>query len=139
MRMRKIRKSLGYTQQKMVSYFDIGRANYSRIEKGEVLPGAAILNVLRMQFNVSLDWLITNSGKMFLQEREKKDDRGKIYLGDYTEEIRELLDYMGKVPMVKHAVLSFFLEYRLEHKKIIQQALQNNQPAVNDNSSANTE
>ena len=123
-RMRKIRKTLSYTQEKMVSHFDIGRANYSRIEKGEVLPGATILSVLKTKFNVSLDWLITNQGKMFLKEKDKNVDKDKVDMGKYAEETRELLSYMEKVPMVKHAILSYFIQYRLQHKKIIQQAME---------------
>lgn len=122
-RMRQIRKALGYTQEQMVAYFDIGRANYSRIEKGEVHPGATILHTLRTQFNVSLDWLISNNGKMFLKDREKKNDRVKIDFGHSTKEVLDLLNTMGKVPMVKHAMLSFFLEYKIRNKKIIREIM----------------
>jgi transcriptional regulator with XRE-family HTH domain len=123
-RMRKIRKALGYTQEQMVSYFHIGRANYSRIEKGEVHPGALILNTLRIKFNVSLDWLITNNGKMFLRDIEKREPEQRIDFGPSSGEIKELLSYMEKVPMVKHAILGFFLEYKLKNRKIIQDALE---------------
>jgi transcriptional regulator with XRE-family HTH domain len=123
-RMRKIRKALGYTQEQMVSYFYIGRANYSRIEKGEVHPGALILNTLRLKFNVSLDWLITNNGKMFLRDKDKKEQGIRLDFGQSAEEISELLNYMEKVPMVKHAILSYFLEYKLKNRKIIQEALE---------------
>ncbi len=139
-RMRKIRKALGYTQEQMVSNFNIGRANYSRIEKGEVHPGALILNTLRIKFNVSLDWLITNNGKMFLRDREKHDPGLKIDFGQSTEEIKELLGYMEKVPMVKHAILGFFLEYKMKNREIIQDALDERDiPAeVNLNSTTNS-
>ena len=136
-RMRKIRKTLVYTQEKMVSHFDIGRANYSRIEKGEVLPGATILNVLKTRFNVSLDWLITNQGKMFVKEKDKNADKDKVDMGKYAEETRELLTYMEKVPMVKHAILSYFIQYKLQHKKIIQQALEESASTVNGSSGNN--
>lgn len=119
-RMRKIRKALGYTQEKMVSFFDIGRANYSRIEKGEVFPGANILHTLRSKFNVSLDWLITNTGKMFVQDQEREEYNDKIYSDQYKEELRELLSYVERVPMVKHAIISFFLEYKIKHQKFIE-------------------
>jgi transcriptional regulator with XRE-family HTH domain len=137
-RMRQIRKALGYTQEQMVSYFEIGRANYSRIEKGEVHPGATILNTLRTRFNVSLDWLITNNGKMFLRDRDKKNDRVKIDFGQSTEEVLELLSYMGKVPMVKHAILSYFLEYKLKNRKIIREVMDEYEtPAENGAASLN--
>lgn len=122
MRMRKLRKALGYTQEQMVSYFDIGRANYSRIEKGEIFPGAAILNTLKIEFDVSLDWLIANEGQMFHHSRDGKK-RGReehVDFGTYSGEVRELLVYMDKVPMVKHAVLGFFLEYKMKNQDYIE-------------------
>jgi len=122
-RMRKIRKALGYTQENMVSYFDIGRANYSRIEKGEVLPNAGVLNTLKVEFNISLDWLITGGGKMFAGALEKKGRNETIDFGEYNREIRELLVYMEKVPMVKHAVLGFFLEYKIKYSDSIRQIM----------------
>jgi transcriptional regulator with XRE-family HTH domain len=124
-RMRKVRKTLGYTQEKLVEFFDIGRANYSRIEKGEVWPGANILHTLRTKFNISLDWLITNTGKMFTREREKKEysEKEKVDFGEYFEEVEELLSYIEKVPMMKHAILSYFLEYKIKNQDLIQQFL----------------
>ena len=136
-RMRNIRKALGYTQLKMVSSFDIGRANYSRIEKGDVFPGVKVLYTLREKFNVSLDWLITNTGKMFIQDRERKEYNDKIYAGQYKEEIRELLSYVERVPMVKHAIISFFLEYKAKHQKMIQQFLEDGEMSVPFNMNAN--
>ncbi len=120
-RMRKIRKALGYTQNKMVSHFDIGRANYSRIEKGEIFPGPVILSTLRTEFDVSLDWLVTNEGEMFVRdpEKKKKNQMDILNLGDYPQEMRDLLLHMEKVPMVKHAVLGFFIEYIVKNKKFI--------------------
>lgn len=129
-RMRKIRKALNYTQENMVSHFDIGRANYSRIEKGEVLPNAAVLNTLRVEFNVSLDWLITGGGKMFVSAQEKKGKSDSIDFGEYAKEIRELLVYMEKVPMVKHAVLGFFLEYKIKYSDSIRQAMEAHESPV---------
>ncbi len=123
-RLRKVRKTLGYTQEKMVEFFDIGRANYSRIEKGEVWPGANILHTLRTRFNISLDWLITNTGKMFTLEREKKVyGEKKVDFGEYFEEVEELLSCIEKVPMVKHAILSYFFEYKIKNQDLIQQFL----------------
>lgn len=136
-RMRKIRKTLGYTQGKMVSFFDIGRANYSRVEKGDVFPGVKILYTLREKFNVSLDWLITNNGQMFTQDREKKEFNDKIFSDPYKEEIIELLSYVERVPMVKHAIISFFLEYKIKHQKFIQPFLEDGEMSVPFNMNVN--
>ena len=122
-RMRKIRKALGFTQEKMVEFFDIGRANYSRIENGEVWPGVSILYKLRTNFNVSLDWLISNTGKMFTGEQETKASEGRVDFGEYAEEVNELFRHIEKIPMVKHAILSYFLEYKVKNEDIIQRFL----------------
>lgn len=121
-RMRKVRKTLRYTQDQMVSYFAIGRANYSRIEKGEIFPVATILNTMRKKFNVSLDWLISNEGEMFLGE--KKEGIVEVNFREYSKEIVDLLFHMDKVPMLKHAVLGFFIEYKLNNRKIVDQMLE---------------
>ena len=136
-RMRKVRKTLGFTQEKMVKFFGMGRANYSRIEKGEVWPSPNILHTLRTKFNISLDWLITNAGKMFIREREKKADDEKLKFGEYSDEIKELHDYIEKVPMVKHAILSFFLEYKIKNQHIIRQFLDNDELPIEDSINMN--
>ena len=135
-RMRKIRKTLGYTQEKMVSFFDIGRANYSRIEKGEVFLGVNILHTLRSKFNVSLDWLISNTGKMYAREQEIKEYNDKKY-SKQCKEIRELLSYVERVPMVKHAIISFFLNYKIKHQKFIEPFLEDGEISVPVNINAN--
>ncbi len=60
-----LRENRGLTQAEMVKYFDIGRANYSRIEKGEIFPTPYILHMLQIYFNVSLDWLVAGDGRTF--------------------------------------------------------------------------
>ena len=134
LKMRKIRKAMGFTQEKMVSHFNIGRANYSRIEKGEVLPNATVLNCLRTQFGVSLDWLIAGFGNMFVrdenQDRGKKTPESSGEADNYREETRDLILTMEKIPMVKHAMLGFFLEYKVKHRDVIQEVMGKNRPSV---------
>jgi len=127
-KMRKIRKTLGYTQVQMVSFFEIGRANYSRIEKGEIFPTAAILNVLCRDFHVSLDWLIANEGEMFTLQKQKEDARKILDSGKYSQEISDLFIHIENVPMVRHAILSFFLEYKQKNQRILQEILEKNSP-----------
>ncbi len=119
-KMRKFRKSLGLTQAEIVAHFDIGRANYSRIEKGEVFPNAAILFTLKTKFNVSLDWLIGNDGDMFPEDAA---DNKKSDANGCGDEINDLMEHMETLPMVKHAVLTFFLEYKVKNNRLIQQLL----------------
>ena len=110
-RMREVRKSLGYTQDQMVDYFDCGRANYSRIEKGEVFPNPTMLEVLNQRFNISLHWLVCNKGDMHQSRGAAPPETADLDTPIEAGEIRELLLYVNAVPMVRHAVLGFFLEY----------------------------
>ncbi|UCH92734.1 MAG: helix-turn-helix transcriptional regulator [Candidatus Aminicenantes bacterium] len=130
MRIREIRRFLGYTQVQMVSFFDIGRANYSRIEKGEIFPAATILSTLRKEFKVSLDWLITGEGGMFHHQKQKKEEKKSPGFGEYTEEINDLLFHLQNVPMVRHALLGFFLEYKTKNQHIIRQILEEDTPLL---------
>jgi len=127
-KMRKIRKTLGYTQIQMVTFFDIGRANYSRIEKGEIFPTPTILNTLSREFHVSLDWLIANEGKMFILHNQEQNEKKILDSGKHNQELKDLLFHLETVPMVKHAVLGFFLEYKQKNQQIIQKILEKKFP-----------
>lgn len=124
-RIRQVRNMLGYTQEKMVDFFDCGRANYSRIEKGEVFPNPTMLKALNKKFKVSLPWLICNKGQMLERKTRKSRDIDIECLEE--AEIRELFLYMDTVPMVKHAVLGFFLEYKGKNKRLIEPLLKQRQ------------
>lgn len=128
MKMRKIRKALGYTQVQMVSFFEIGRANYSRIEKGEIFPNPTVLNTLCREFQVSLDWLIANEGEMFILQEQKQDAKKLLDPGKYSQEVSDLLCHIENVPMVRHAILGFFLEYKKKNQGIIQEILKEKSP-----------
>lgn len=117
-KIRQVRKSLGYTQDRMVDFFDCGRANYSRIEKGEVFPNPAMLLVFNSHFNVSLHWLVCGKGEM-LEQDEKQEEMNPPADGSDAAEIQNLVDCIENIPMVKHAVLGYFLEYIEKNKKLI--------------------
>ncbi len=120
-RLRRIRKKLGFTQEEMVAFLDIGRANYSRIEKGEVFPNPTIFDVLYFRFNVNLEWLVCNEASMF--RRDGAGDGGFNELVECSGEVKELLFHIENVPMLRHAILGFFLEYKEKNKKIIDPVL----------------
>jgi transcriptional regulator with XRE-family HTH domain len=117
-KMRNFREERGLTQTEMVSHFDIGRANYSRIEKGEVFPNESILYTLIKKFKISLNWFIGDEGQMILTKRKNRD------FSECGEEIDELFYHIKKIPMVKHAVLAFFLEYKQKNNKLIKKLIE---------------
>jgi transcriptional regulator with XRE-family HTH domain len=124
-KIRQIRKSIHYTQEQMVHYFDCGRANYSRIEKGEVFPNPTMMKALHEEFEVSLHWLICDEGVMKEEGDEKKFLTIKPPADPQeAQEIEELLFHLDNVPLVKHAILGFFLEYKGKNRGLIEPVLQ---------------
>ena len=69
-RLHKIRKELGLTQLEIVKNLNFHRANFSRIESGQVMPNLDLLLMLYRDFRISLDWLITGEGSMFREEKD---------------------------------------------------------------------
>jgi hypothetical protein len=76
------------------------------MENGVFFPGVSILDALRKKFDVSLDWLFTGKGPMFIGEKEKALEI--LDFGKDTEEILEMLEKMKSFPAVRHRVLSDF-------------------------------
>jgi transcriptional regulator with XRE-family HTH domain len=122
-RMQQVRKEFGWTQEKMAAHFKVGRANFSRIEKGDIFPNPTMLYTLKSDFNISLEWLICGDGEMFITDRPEKI-KGLPDFGVHTKEIHDLLFHMKCVPMVLHQVLGFFLNYEAKNRGLIQTFLQ---------------
>lgn len=118
---RDLRRMLGFTQAEMVESFNIGRANYSRIEKGEIFPNGEILFILKKKYNVCLDWLIADEGIM--QPPRKRGMKLDLEFSKENSELDELNYLMNKIPMIKHAILGYFLEYKAKNKELIQKML----------------
>jgi transcriptional regulator with XRE-family HTH domain len=114
-RIRQFRTQLGKSQIEMSQYLDVGRANFSRIEGGDIYPNLSILKTFQDLFKLNLNWVINNKEEMIL--RETSPDA--INFGKYDPEIRELLLHMEKVPFLKHAILSEFQLYKAKNKDLI--------------------
>ena len=110
-RVKKVRKEKRLTQSEIVSHFRCGRSNYSKIESGEIMPGGSLMVTLHSKFNVSLDWLITGKGPMYIK------DHKQLNFGDYSEDMQALIVDMVKDKAVMHAVLSYYYTYKADKKK----------------------
>jgi len=59
--LRKIRELRGYSQTDFASLIGMGQPNYSKYEKGEVLPGFNFINELACTFNISEEYFFRNA------------------------------------------------------------------------------
>ncbi|HLP46953.1 MAG TPA: helix-turn-helix transcriptional regulator [Candidatus Kapabacteria bacterium] len=108
-RMKEFRKQLRFTQFDMAPHCGIGRADLSRIEKGEVFPGIFLLTNLSKKFNLSLTWILLNEGDMFISDAENIKKNGFMVHG---EELQSLFIYLEKVPLLRHRILALFYEMK---------------------------
>ncbi len=112
-----IRIKTELTQEQMAEKLNISRVQYSRIEKGIASPNANILYQISEQFGISLDWLVMGKGTMDLQPPDRK--WVSMDFGEDKEAMDIMLEKMYKAPMLRYAVLNFFIKYYREHQKML--------------------
>jgi hypothetical protein len=61
---------------------------------------------------------------MFMPDEQKPDELKILKSRKYNREINDLLFHLAAVPLVRHAILSFFLEYKQKHHGIIEEILE---------------
>jgi transcriptional regulator with XRE-family HTH domain len=101
LRLKALRRGKGISQQELAHELNIDRTRLSKIETGENPPAAGILLELKRIFSISIDWLLTGEGLGPMES--------------YDSDINELLTAIHEKNAVKHAVLSFFYEYKFKH------------------------
>lgn len=65
MRIKKLRKALGLTQQEFADKIGIVRGNIATYETGKSKPGDAVVSLICREFSVNEEWLRTGNGEMF--------------------------------------------------------------------------
>lgn len=98
-RLKKVRKALGLTQDKFSKELGVSKPTYVRYELGEIWPNATMLSIMTTKYNIDLNWLLTGDGEMFL---------GLI---EMDERYRELYRYM-QVPVVAQVILAKLAELK---------------------------
>ncbi len=111
-----IREHLKMTLDEVSNETGISRSYISDFERGFKLPTGKYLKYLHDQKNVNLNFLYCSEGRMFRPTGEDE----KLDFGKFQEDIDELLRYLAHIPHAIYAVLAFFTEYKMEHKKVIE-------------------
>lgn len=69
-RIKKLRKSLDFTQQEFAEKIGTARNNIAGYETGKRSPSEAVISLICKTFNVSEEWLRTGDGEMFAPKTE---------------------------------------------------------------------
>lgn len=72
-RIKKLRKTLGLTQQEFATHLGISRGSIATYETREGSPGSSVINLICREFNVNEAWLRTGEGEMFVKRTEEDE------------------------------------------------------------------
>jgi transcriptional regulator with XRE-family HTH domain len=86
-RIKLLRKSLGLSQKDISEKAEINRVYLNRIESGKYNPSFNTIYHILKKFNVSVDWLLTGKGQMFLIDDDNIINRLKDYHLTFLEKI----------------------------------------------------
>lgn len=127
-KLRKIRESLKYKRSEMADYISAYRTSYYKYESGDTSPQMTSLYKLGKNYDISMDWLILNKGPMYYKEKEiKKEDQvdqtpfaGILAIMGKGKDVKELLEHMEHIPLLRHEVLAFFYRFKEEYKEMVE-------------------
>lgn len=139
-KLRKYRESLRYSHRRMAELFGTVKANYTRYENGKIFPNFFGLYYFAFKTGISLDWLVCNKGPMFYKEKIKEKEEKKEVSEEKKvttekekpqpepagkipdDEIKDLVDHMERIPLLRHEVLVTFYTFKEKHKEMVEAA-----------------
>ncbi len=131
-KLRKLREFLKYSTAKMAGYFGTVQVNYGRYEKGKIFPGFLAMRSFANSTGISLDWLICDREPMYYKEKKEgieTADEEETKLKEEVRqeliremmvpegEIKDLMEHMERIPLLRHEVLVHFYKFKEQHKE----------------------
>lgn len=107
-RLREVRRKLGIKGQTMAHELGLSSNTYYRNESGLHAPGLLTVMDIGRRYSISLDWLLLNRGERDYRE-PVESGKGSPHS---DEEVREMLEYMGRFPSLRHELLMHFYKYK---------------------------
>ena len=123
-KLRQVRLSLHLSPSEMADSLNIWRSTYHRNEAGETPIKVTTLHTLAEKREISLDWLVCGKGQMHYEHKEINEDvPPKRTLDSLPGDVRELVEHIEAVPMLRYEVLLFFHNLKQEKKDMIADAM----------------
>jgi len=115
-RLRKIRKTLGCTQDEFARHLKVSKPTVVRYESGGRKPDADFLSILINEFKVNINWLLTGNGEMFLKENLLESN---ITIDPNDEELCQLIDLLH-IPKMRRSIMAEFDQLKIIFKYIVE-------------------
>ena len=124
-RIKDIRNALRISQKDLAAGLDIAACNLSEIENEKVTPGYTFLFKISMRFHVSLDYLFSGKGKMFLPFRPgSTEDREGIL--EQIKTIDDLEWLANRSPMFRNYILAIAAKFHYENGPLLEKDIELN-------------
>ncbi len=125
-RLKSARKELGLSVGEMCVLLDVKRNSYYKYEHGARFPKYDIMISIMDNLGVSMDYLMTGQGDMFLHSEPSIPPGCELVrepqpaYGEFDPQVQDMLYCMRLSNCAKLAVLKFFQEYRYEKADLIE-------------------
>lgn len=110
-----IRKSVFLKNTEMADRIGIDRTTYHKYEQGVNSPHITFLYRLGQAFDISMDWLILDRGPIHYQEKAIPAPETVPPIAR-EKDVKELLDYMERIPLFRHEVLVMLYKFKDQYK-----------------------
>ncbi len=116
MQLKAIREEMRKTLDVVSQETGISRSYLSDFERGFRLPTSKYLKFLHDRHRVNLNFVFGGEGRKF-----RVADEAELDFGHLQDEVDKMLHFMAEMPHALFSMLSYFAEYKLVNKKLIEQ------------------
>jgi len=127
-RVKKIRKTLQLSQRQFARDLGISGSFLSEIEYGKTRPGFDFFWNIHLKYNVDLYYLFKGTGDPFFIPEDQRPKQ-KLFSGPDSDIIEKMIWHFKRAPMVRLAVLEFYMKYVFENKEMIDDAIKSSKKA----------
>ena len=117
-----VRQIYKLSMVRMAGILNCDRVSYVRNENGRAIPNFFTIYNLGSQFDISLNWFILDEGPMNLKEIMTVEKVEPVS-PPLAEDLKELLDHMEKIPLLRHEILVQFYRFREDHPAMVEKAM----------------
>lgn len=117
-KLKQIRKILGINQAEFSKSLEMSQSYLSDIESGRQEPSFAVIKKINKAYKVSIDWLLTDTGEMFLKE----DSESSVKLPvdqELTDPEIQLLTFFRELNVDNQNELTDYAKFKYERNNPI--------------------
>ncbi|MCX6582483.1 MAG: helix-turn-helix domain-containing protein [Candidatus Aminicenantes bacterium] len=125
-KLEKIRKARYISITNMAKILGVDRVTYVNNENGVSIPNFFTLYNLGNQFDVSLDWFILDEAPMLRTKKAAENVPPQPQPLPLPGEIKELLDHMDKIPLLRYEILAQLHRFKEDHQALVEKSMKAN-------------